>query len=440
MAVTALKRSRAKTKALHVKKDLPSDWFWERPADWPTLPDVVVGDQKIVGSVRVENHDMNYLTVQVTTSVGTYRVDWGDGSVDAAVGSGVQIQHQYDYADVDLPAATTEGFKVSIITITPNTGNFISFSFLNKPAALGSNSSWSSPMLELRLATPSIVGSSANFLVSSSGNTVILRNLRSFEYIGTHGMSAVNATSMFQGLTALENFKVPKSFTSTFTSLASFFNGCLSLKYVPDLDTAASGSFASMFAGCTNLRRAPVMDTSAGTVFQFMFQNCSVLEEIPLYDTHLGSTFASMFTGCAKLRTIPLLNLGAGLTLSSMFSGCSSLNRLPNLDTHSATAVNLMFSGCSSLMIVPALDLSAVSSGTNAANVFNLCTSMVKNLATGLKFTHTLPGQMSAAALDVYYTNLGTASAQTLTVTGNAGVASDTPTIATAKGWTVTGT
>lgn len=47
---------------------------------------------------------------------------------------------------------------------------------------------------------------------------------------------------------------------------------------------------------------------------------------------------------------------------------------------------------------------------------------------------------MSATALNAYYTALPVvAAAQTCTVIGNHGVATDNPAIATAKGWTVTG-
>jgi S-adenosylmethionine synthetase len=47
--------------------------------------------------------------------------------------------------------------------------------------------------------------------------------------------------------------------------------------------------------------------------------------------------------------------------------------------------------------------------------------------------------RLSANALNEIYTNLPTVVEQTITVTGNYGNASDDPTIATAKGWTVTG-
>jgi hypothetical protein len=46
---------------------------------------------------------------------------------------------------------------------------------------------------------------------------------------------------------------------------------------------------------------------------------------------------------------------------------------------------------------------------------------------------------LSATALDAIYTALPTVSAKTIKITSNWGAATDTPSIATAKGWTVTG-
>jgi hypothetical protein len=45
---------------------------------------------------------------------------------------------------------------------------------------------------------------------------------------------------------------------------------------------------------------------------------------------------------------------------------------------------------------------------------------------------------LSGEELDRIYENLASVSGKTITVTGNWGTASDTPSIATAKGWTVT--
>jgi hypothetical protein len=73
--------------------------------------------------------------------------------------------------------------------------------------------------------------------------------------------------------------------------------------------------------------------------------------------------------------------------------------------------------------------------------LFNACPSITRIAANpGPKYTFTVANlQLSAAALDEIYTNLPSVTTQTITVTGNYGTASDTPSIATAKGWTVTG-
>jgi hypothetical protein len=75
--------------------------------------------------------------------------------------------------------------------------------------------------------------------------------------------------------------------------------------------------------------------------------------------------------------------------------------------------------------------------------MFTGCISLSKiNLSpgNGPKFTFSVTlCKLSAASLNQLYTSLPTVTAQSITVTGNVGVAGDDPTIATAKGWTVTG-
>ena len=72
--------------------------------------------------------------------------------------------------------------------------------------------------------------------------------------------------------------------------------------------------------------------------------------------------------------------------------------------------------------------------------MFTTCTSLARIEAKDFRFTFTVANcKLSAAALDEIYTNLPTVTSQTITVTGNYGVDGDDPTIATGKGWTVTG-
>jgi hypothetical protein len=72
--------------------------------------------------------------------------------------------------------------------------------------------------------------------------------------------------------------------------------------------------------------------------------------------------------------------------------------------------------------------------------MFSGCYSLVQCVLLNCKFSTTVAScQLSATALNDIYTALPTVVGQTITVTGNWGVATDNPAIATAKGWTVTG-
>jgi hypothetical protein len=73
--------------------------------------------------------------------------------------------------------------------------------------------------------------------------------------------------------------------------------------------------------------------------------------------------------------------------------------------------------------------------------MFAGCTSLAKGRLAGTTRSISYANLMlSASALNDIYTGLGTAAgAQTIDVTGNWGTATDDPSIATAKGWTVTG-
>jgi hypothetical protein len=74
------------------------------------------------------------------------------------------------------------------------------------------------------------------------------------------------------------------------------------------------------------------------------------------------------------------------------------------------------------------------------SNMFSGCSSLSRIRASGFRLSFSVANcLLSAEALNEIYTNLPTITGRTITVTGNFGTASDNPSIATAKGWTVTG-
>ena len=102
------------------------------------------------------------------------------------------------------------------------------------------------------------------------------------------------------------------------------------------------------------------------------------------------------------------------------------------------TSFAAMFQFCYSLQSVPLFN---TANGTNFASMFQTCSSLQSAALNGTRYSIDYSNAMlSPAELDAIYTALGTAAgAQTITVTGNWGTATDTPSIATAKGWTVAG-
>jgi hypothetical protein len=81
-----------------------------------------------------------------------------------------------------------------------------------------------------------------------------------------------------------------------------------------------------------------------------------------------------------------------------------------------------------------------MAAGTVFTSFVSSAFSIARSLITGVPQDHSyLNCNLSAAALDEIYTNLPVVVGKTITVTGNYGVAGDTPAIATGKGWTVVG-
>ena len=101
-----------------------------------------------------------------------------------------------------------------------------------------------------------------------------------------------------------------------------------------------------------------------------------------------------------------------------------------------------MFYNCTSLQ---SLDLSATNVGAvtpvgNFANFTSGTTSLIKCRLPQVKWSFTVAGNpLTAAELNLLFGDLATVSGQTITITGCTGAATCDKTIATNKGWTVTG-
>ena len=148
----------------------------------------------------------------------------------------------------------------------------------------------------------------------------------------------------------------------------SSFSYCILLTELPKLSKNNYSSFAYMFQGCTSLKRIPnnyLQNSSKlyDNCYSHMFDGCTGLTTLPsglLPATTLASScYNSMFYGCTGLTTLPSGLLPATTLASScynsMFYGCTSLTTIPNLPatTLASSCYQYMFNGCTGLVETP---------------------------------------------------------------------------------------
>jgi len=263
-------------------------------------------------------------------------------------------------------------------------------------------------------------------------------------------------SSMFNACTNLVS--IPPLETSNGTTFSSMFGGC-NLKEVPFFNTSKGLNFSSMFSSCTSLTKCPAYDLGEATNTSNMFSSCNSLKYIPFFNLSKCTNPTSMFNGCTSLISVPYLDLSAATNVSSMFQGCTSLKDIGNLNTSRATNFSSLFNACISLTSIPLIDTSR---GTTFTTMFSTCIiteipalnmsssttigsfgggNLRRMSATGMNASFDVSNNnLDSTALNEIYTNASaTGTSKTITVTGNWGAPNDTPSIATTKGWAVTG-
>jgi hypothetical protein len=377
---------------------------WTRPADWPALPAVAATDQVFRGLYAVFDHGANFATIRCT---GAYTVDWGDGSAPVNVASNTTALYNYSYAASGLGAVTSRGYKTAIVTVTPQAGQTLSVIDLGvKHTQAGLVNGRSSGWLDIRLAMNN-VGTVTTF----GSDTWVHRYLEQFEWVGG---------------------------SSTQTNYTSFLRAASSLQKLHLFNTAAGQLFAGFLQDCFLLPELPLFNTANGTSFSGFGVNTRSMREAPLLNTGNGTNFSSFWSGSGIVRA-PLYNTASGNNFANFFFGCTNLQKVEPMNLAAATNVSGCLQNCTSLQEVPAFVLSAATNLTNfLAGSVNV--SKIRAIFPANQNINLASLSLGPAARNEIYTNLPTASGspRTITVTGNWDIAGDDPSIATAKGWTVT--
>lgn len=262
---------------------------------------------------------------------------------------------------------------------------------------------------------------------------------------------------------------VPEYNLSKATEVRLMFNACSSLKEIAGtLDLRAATKLDSLFADCFSLRQAPAIlgPLASCDSAQNVFSGCSSLIETPELDLPVCTSLVNFAYNCFALKKIGKLITSAALTsvnrlayscyslkegpeitntsavtdFSGLFQNCSSLLKMSLFDTSAGTSFNSMFWACPLLLEVPALNVANATSSGSYSSMFTSTSMLQRIKATGFKYSFSVSSSLlDATALNELFGNLATVTAQTITISGNPGAAACDRSIATAKGWTVSG-
>ena len=298
-------------------------------------------------------------------------------------------------------------------------------------------------------------------------------------------------SSTFETCPNLVTCNLPNNAQNSITTMSFAFSGCSSLLNLT-LPTSlnAVNTLANTFNNCINLKSlAFPANMNAVANIQSCFQNCASLTSLTLPTSMTALTSVGLgaaFSGCLELRNLVFpATVGAGI---SLFNALNSNPGLPSLETVTfpttqTTGVTTLannFNYCQGL--TGAFNVDKIGNNSTATTTYitgttlmgaNVAARRLLSLDFTCKFstfvfngTVTRPlalnslrlrnngaGQyagaspqvnvsftsLGTAALDQLFTDLPTVTSRTINITGTPGAATCTRSIATSKGWTVTG-
>ena len=361
---------------------------WVRPSHWPALPEV---DNRFSGLVRVPkppNSTAAGFVVRVSLlNTVTVQINWGDGET-ATLGSGTTV-HTYNWNTMMGPE-DADGFKYAVVSTTSSATPQPGYSF----SAAGVHGGW----VDLWLPHNTL---SAHTFYQSGSRSGVYR-------VRYSGKPNKTQESMFRDMAMLREV---------------------------DLGGAQPTSLANWFNGCELLEKITGLDTSLATLFNLAFNNCNALRDFSWISFAQATDMSSAFVDCFELKTITI-NAPTITSLSATFNGCLSLRRAEVIAPAATSAANC-FIACPMLTDVT-LHTTATANRTNTYSKSNMV-SWINDLSGSSMTTSVASCNLNAAALNRIFTDLGTVASGTITITSTPGAATCNRSIATSKGWTVTG-
>jgi hypothetical protein len=170
-----------------------------------------------------------------------------------------------------------------------------------------------------------------------------------------------------------------------------------------------------------------------------MFQGCYSLISAPVFDCSSTTSMANMFRLCTSLKTVGGFSGGSScVQIGSMFDSCYSIETVPYIGCLTSNAsLSGAFSDCVSLRSIGGFTASNTSSQSNIFNkCYNLAVGTLYGVRASIEYTDC---NLSPTELNRIFSNLDTVSSKIISIGGNWGSFTCDRSIATAKGWTVSG-
>lgn len=404
---------------------------WVRNRLWLPLAPVGDTEEAFRGLLAV----YPYSTFAALTASGPYTVDWGDGTTET-YGAAAVASHLYDFnspalAGTDAPVTLTEA-SASVERASHGCANGTLVRFYNVAPTLGITELQNYYVINATADTFQISNTPAGPPIAFTGNgsaallpykQVVVtvtpqsgQNLTALDLNVRHPL----AGSVFYDSGWLDIEVGSPSFSSNGLIIAT--NSLLHNVYHQSCERVAVRNFGGVkdlsygFASMAALAELELASTAGVTSMARMLRECRSLQSVPWFDTSSVTIFQEMFYNCTRLQSVPKFNLSSAFVLTGMFSFCRSLRS------------------------VPAMDASAVTGKSYVSSMFDICSSLSRMQMKNIMRTFSVANcSLSAQALNEIYTNLPVTTGETITVSGNWGTTGDDPSIATAKGWTVSG-
>lgn len=394
----------------------------------------------------------------------------------------------YSLQNINLPKSVTSGTLFNSTFVFNSCYSLISFRFPENFDSANISSMFNAASFLTSVIFPTSMPSLAN-IASTFATCSSLTDIT----LPTTVSSSINMSSTFQFCGSLSSITIPSSWN--ITSLSSTFQNCFSLveAVLPNNSQNGLTSMAGAFNGCQNLKSVTLPTSLNGLVtLSNAFNSCMSLKSVTLpalpvmnvafttsqtnrlTDFNLPSvsnvfvnpissgmyqytipnltgvtpptTFNMGSSVCTNLKTLTLPTSGTTSLISATFN-YPALTSIVNQSTFGPMLSGGLTWTSSACYRIPSLDVSCrVLKFTHAGTVD------IPLLLTSLRLRHSSSSysgaspqisimytSLNADALNQVFTDLPALSGKVINITGCPGAATCTRSIATAKGWTVTG-